>query len=263
MTDAAALRRAHDEVYDGFLELAGTFTTADWDLGTGCPGWRVRDIYAHAIGIERWMLGDLRPDVTVPVELAHVGSAFAREVERDVVARHDVAIGSLLDELRTTFDRRRAWLADLSDDRLDEPLDSPFGPQPAKRILRTRVFDLYAHEQDVRRATARPGNLDGQAAWFTREQVVRALARTLPASVGDQGTVAIEVTAPRRAGYVIDLAAGSLTEPDGAATTTLRLTFADLVALGCGRSDADPAAVEVSGDTELGGAVLRSFAITP
>jgi uncharacterized protein (TIGR03083 family) len=132
-----------------------------------------------------------------------------------------------------------------------------------------RVFDLWAHEQDVRRAAGVPGNLAGPAAEVARGQVLAML----PYLVGKQvapspGTsVAFDVSGPTtlRTTVVVGEDGRASAEPGVAAdaTTTVRTDFETLTRLACGRIDPATAPVELDGDEPLGRQVLDVLAITP
>ncbi len=50
---------------------------------------------------------------------------------------------------------------------------TPFGVEmPYRALMEIRVFDAFAHEQDIRRATGRNGNLTGPAAAIAPRQMV-------------------------------------------------------------------------------------------
>ena len=70
----------------------------------------------------------------------------------------------LIDLLRAAIEARRAALQADPPKAGDDVLGVMGNPVPADRSLPIRVFDLWAHEQDVRIAIGRPGNEDGPAA---------------------------------------------------------------------------------------------------
>jgi hypothetical protein len=55
-----------------------------------------------------------------------------------------------------------------------------FGEMSLEQWLNVRLFDSFSHEQDIRRALHRPGNLDGEPA---RRAVLRGVS-VLPRAVG-------------------------------------------------------------------------------
>ncbi|MDX1620575.1 MAG: maleylpyruvate isomerase family mycothiol-dependent enzyme [Nitriliruptorales bacterium] len=253
---------AHRDLYTSLLHLCEELAPQDWDLSTGCPGWSVRDVVAHVVGVESVLAGDPEPDIDLPDDLPHVKNEFAQYMERHVAARSQLSVADLLLEARDVFSRRLGQVEAVAD--LETELTGPMGSSaPAYRMLPLRVFDMWAHEQDIRRATGRTGHLDGPAVDVSVDRIAKGLAVTLGRSEGLSGTTVIEVTGERETTIGIDLEHGALadvTAPD----VRLSMPFADFVARVCGRSDAPGVdLVLIEGDRELADAVLSRFAITP
>jgi uncharacterized protein (TIGR03083 family) len=162
------------------LELVRSLPDAQWELPTDCPAWTVRDQVSHLIGVERYLLGEPRPEHELPA-LPHVRTDFDRFTELDVDVRRGRDPASLCEELAATLQARLAVLRapTLS---LDTPLPSPFGLRPAEWVLRLRTFDCWMHEQDIRSAVARPGGLDTPAAGLSVAWVRHSLPRVLATS---------------------------------------------------------------------------------
>jgi large subunit ribosomal protein L31 len=153
----ANLLAAHQAIFDGVLAAVDGLDETGWATPTGCPGWDVHDQLAHIVGIERAMLGDPADEVELPDELPHVRNAFGQQVEVAVAARRGRPPAELVAEARETFERRVRFLAAMDAATLGEPLDGPGGMRfKASQMLRTRMFDMTCHEQDVRRAVGRP-----------------------------------------------------------------------------------------------------------
>ena len=140
-----------------------------------------------------------------------------------------------------------------------------------RSLLAIRVFDLWAHEQDIRRALHEPGGLDGVAAAHSRERMLMGAGNELQERLGPAaGTVIVfDVTGPGGALRVDHVrrrarASGQRPFPTWPAST-LRLDLSTLTVLACGRSD-DPGArsrVVVEGDQNLARRVLEDMAVTP
>lgn len=250
---------AHDAVFTGLLDATAGLDDAGWATPTGCPGWDVHDQLAHCVGVERMMLGDPRPSVEVP-DAPHLRNAMGRVIEVDVEVRRGVPGGELRAEAEETFGRRLAMLESMTADDLEAEMDSPIGRHRGAKVLRTRVFDLVAHEQDIRRALGRETELAGAHAEVAVEQVLRAWAAVLPSRLPGRGTVAVEV--PGRDPVVIDLGADGEEAVD--ARARIELTPGEVLSLGCGRSDApDLDELAVEGDRGLASAFHANAAITP
>lgn len=274
----AQLRTAHVRVYDGLMDAVADLDAHGWATPTGCPGWDVHDQLAHVIGVERNMLGDPADDVELPEGLPHLRNDFGRAIEVAVAARRDRSPPQLIEEARETFARRLAAIDAMPAASLSEPLDGPAGMRmKASQMLRTRVFDMVSHEQDIRRALRRPGVTAGPHVDIAVEQVVRAWAKLLPQRHGGRagvlevvvavgGTVREPGTAREQSTVRIDLADGQLhrggTGPTP--TATINLDVPGLLALAGGRTDApDHAAVTADGDGAWAQAVLAAAVITP
>jgi uncharacterized protein (TIGR03083 family) len=261
----AQLLAAHQAVFDGLLAAVEELEEAAWATPTGCPGWDVHDQVAHVVGIERAMLGDPPDEVELPDELPHVRNEFGLQVEVAVAARRGRPPAELVAEARETFERRLRSLAAMDPAVLADPIDGPGGMRfKASQMLRTRLFDMTCHEQDVRRAVGRPGDLDGPHADIAVEQVIRAWARMLPDRLGHDGVLAVEVAGRQRA--TIDLRDGTLRrgeegpEPDA----ILGLDAGQLLAIGTGRSDAPTIDdLRVRGDRQLVERLLAHASVTP
>jgi uncharacterized protein (TIGR03083 family) len=263
----AHLLAAHRAVFDGLLAAVEGLDESGWTTPTGCPGWDVHDQLAHVVGVERAMLGDPPDEVELPDELPHVRNAFGRQVEVAVAARRGRPPAELVAEARETFERRVRHLAAMEASTLAEPMDGPGGMRfKASQMLRTRLFDMTCHEQDVRRAVGRPGDLDGPHADIAVEQVIRAWARNLPERLGADGVGVLGIEVAGRPRATIDLRDGTLRrgeegpEPDA----TLALDAGQLLAIGTGRSDAPTIdELDVRGDRGLVERLLADASVTP
>ena len=124
-------------------------------------------------------------------------------------------------------------------------------------FMRTRVFDSWVHEQDVRTALGRPGGSGGLASDIGVGQVEAAMGFVVgkKAAAPDGSVVRFSVTGPAGDARRFTLAVqGGRARPasDGASpTVTLGLSSLDFVRLGCGRVGA--AEVEAAGRVEMGG----------
>lgn len=237
--------------------LLEELSDTEWHKPTGCPGWDVQDNVSHISALERWAMGDPPPEHTLPPGLEHVRDGTSAFMELPVDYRRSWTAAQVLEEFCELVPIRLAMLRS-SDRPGDEPMPAPFGGEvPYRTLMTLRVFDCYAHEQDIRRATGRSGNLAGQAADLTRRQIVTAwsgLIRSLPEL--RETAVTLELDG---ASYLLT------EEPEDKAKGGLRLTttFENAVALACGRTDGEPAKVDVVGDRSLFDALSSRLAFTP
>ena len=247
---------ALEDTWTALAVLCAELTDEQWDTATGVPGWSVRDNVAHVVGFETSLMGaDPSEAHRVAGDPEHVRNDFGRVMERQVDFRRGWQPEQVLAELVDVTARRLHELR-TNPALLESEVRSPFGPLPLQRMLPTRVFDCYAHEQDVRRALGQPGHLTGPAPERTWGTVTRQLARVLPDRVPDLAgrSVVLEADPMGSAGLL----------GEGAADLHLRVDYAELMALVCGRSDADPDAVEVvHGDAGLLPVLVPALVITP
>ena len=119
------------------IQLCGQLAAPDWDAGSGCPGWTVKDLVAHLAALF-WMVVDpaALPDVTgLPTERAQ--DAYVASKRRlsaaEVAADYEMVSGQALGRL--------AGLASLD---FEVPLGD-LGTYPAHRLPAAFCFDHYIH----------------------------------------------------------------------------------------------------------------------
>lgn len=144
----------------------------------------------------------------------------------------------------------------LDDAGFTETTPGPMGMSlPVGDYLDIVAVDWWMHEQDVRRATGRPGHVDGPAAEHACERLCEWVAAKLDST---EEEVSLVVTGSSGAERRIGRAAAPL---------RLHLVLEDFVALAGGR--AAPEAVLASGRVELEGdpaearRVMEAMAVTP
>lgn len=158
---------AYEQALRAVLKVAEELGPGDWSRPTECPGWTVHDQIAHVVSLEQSLLGDDRPSALGSYG-PHVRNKTGELMEDGVDPLRSATPAELLAGLREVVDRR----ADVLRDGLDPDATTlgPIGTEvPVARFLPIRIFDVWAHEQDVRRAVGRPGDQDGPAARVSRE----------------------------------------------------------------------------------------------
>lgn len=247
------------ESVEAVIALGGGFTGAQWDARTECPAWTVRDVYAHLAGGERWM-ADGHPERD-----AGPGSV----ADAPVAARRDIPGPAVLSELREVYAHRRHQIDAVPEDPAAATLTAYGAPTTVDMLYRLRAFDVWVHEQDIRRAVGIAGNLGTAGARIARDIFVPSLARTVAkrAAAPAGSVVRITVTGPVAADVVVTVDAdgrGRLAPATGdPATAGLAMDWETFSRLAAGRIDPATAPVEVTGDTDLAGRVLRNLAVTP
>jgi uncharacterized protein (TIGR03083 family) len=270
ITNAAGFRKAYAEVFGNVYAMAGGLDDGRALVSTGCPGWTVRDAVAHIVDLESVLLGRPRPDHAVPENLPYIRNEPGKFMEIGVDARRGVPLRDLLAEYQDVTSERLLCLEDLEDSQLDEMGPGFFRPSKVRSFLAIRVFDIWAHEQDLRRALGNPGGFDGIPAAHSRERMLMGAGNSIQERLRPAAGsgVVFDITGPGGAlrGITFDGERGQAGAdiPDAPAAT-LRLDLNTLTVLACGRSD-DPLAgsrVAVEGDQNLGRRVLEDLAVTP
>jgi len=266
-----ALRRGWLESVDSTIAIGRTLTEEQWRLPSPCPGWRLKDLISHLIGIEEFLLDET--SLTAPLDYSSekpwIKNDFGRYNEVAVEMRRGHRGEAILAEfVKVVAARNTAWL-DESRDPSVEITFAPIGTQTLGHFLWRRVFDCWAHNQDLRTPLGLSGDLDGQAASLVYRQVAELLPMVLAKKCGAApgSSAVIEVTGAGCFTYgakVNDQGFGEpLTEAVSEATSTIRLSTHDWYLLTCGREGRERVAPEVHGDHNLAKKLLGHFVITP
>lgn len=253
-----------EQLWASLIELCAGFSDEEWRQPTGCPGWSVQDNVSHLIDYEARALGrPVPPGRAVP--RAHTRNALGEGNEVGVEHRRGLAGAEVLAELQEVTAARSAQLRGLTEDDLLEEVATPAGPGTVATMLRLRVMDTWAHEQDIRRALARPGHDRGPAV----EEAVGHLAGLVPVVVAkragapDGTVVRFEVDGAHRSTIEVVDGRGRVADEDpGTWSVRLAMPPATFVALVGGRSD-PPDDVVIEGDAELGGRIVAALGFMP
>jgi uncharacterized protein (TIGR03083 family) len=250
---------------DGVTDVCSDLTAEQWALPTGCPGWSVRDQVAHLVGLEAALISGAEPEHELVGEFPHVKSPVGEYMERHVDARRHLPADAVLTEFVAVFVERLAALRGVID--FDEPARGPMGSMsPLGRMLGIRVFDIWAHEQDIRRAVGRPGGYDTPAAAVSFERCTTFAGPAKGDLMPDGASLVWQLEGAYAGTLAWSFADGKATVLDAApAQPTVRLT-ADcetFMVLCCGRADARPENVRVEGDAALAQAILADPGFTP
>jgi uncharacterized protein (TIGR03083 family) len=172
----------------------------------------------------------------------------------------------VLAELRETLDRRLAALPAIDPAQQTMLPDGRTGPY--SQFMMFRAFDCWTHEQDIRRAVGRPGNLDAPAADRARHILTAGLPFVVAkrAGSGPGSSVAFKITGPpsfRICVVVGDDGRGALAEPTSDPTVRLELSWEGYLRLAAGRCAAGDVEVTIDGDRDLADRVLGNMAVTP
>jgi len=254
--------------WQALTALGAELATSDWDRPTECPGWTVRDQYAHMIGTESVLLGEPSPP---PVHADHTRNLMGESNEGWVERWRGCSGPEVLAGFRDVTGRRLAALRAMTPEEWEAPTMTPVGPGTYGSFMEIRVFDCWVHEQDVRRAVGRPGHLDGPVVELAMSRVTGALGFVVGKRVapGDGTSVVVELGAPFATTLAVKVAGGraGAVAPPSMPTVHIRSDGEAWLCLGTGRWTADEALargrVALSGDEALARRILEQLATTP
>ena len=256
-----------DQVWASIGDLGSTLDEAEWKAPTEVPGWTVQDNLVHIIALEWLALGRPAPDHEIPDDLPHVKNDFGRINEVFVDSRRDRTGPEALAEFRSVTADRLAQLRAFGPDDFGAASFTPVGPGTVRNLLPFRVFDSWVHEQDMRRAVGRPGDLDGPVADAAFGRVVASMPFVVgkKAQAPQGSTVAFDLTPPLAQRFAVrtDGRAQLLDDVPSAVTVTIATDGETFVRVACGR--VDPAgvlvgdAVHFDGDEALGRRVVEAL----
>ena len=257
-----------EHVWRSMAELGASLDESDWKAPSECPGWTVQDNLVHITALERFSMGDPLPTEDVPDDLPHIKNDVGRSNERWIESRRAWTGADALAEFVATTDARIAGLRELDDDGFAADSWTPMGPGTVASLLGFRLFDSWVHEQDMRVALDRPGDLDSDAARFSTGMMLDVLPYVIGKKVGapDGSTVVLTLTGPipaTSAVAVVDGRARPIDPVPESPTAAVTLASDDYARLACGRADPDEALVTgivaLEGDVELGGRLVREL----
>jgi uncharacterized protein (TIGR03083 family) len=262
----AAWRSTVDDV----VGLLRSLDAEDWTRPTDLPGWDVRGVASHLAHLESELSGVKQERVELP-ERDYYNDTSSRYTELGIVARAGRSGAEITDELEECARNRHEMLL------ADPPTDGTGAPPrtPGKvgwdweTLLSNRVVDVWMHEQDIRRATHRPGGMNTPGA----EHTIGSFTRALPYAVGKRvappagTTVVLDVTGVHPVHLAVEVndqgRAVPVTDEPGQPTVRLRMDLETFAVLAGGRRPASEVPVEVEGDRNLGLRVLEALAVTP
>ncbi|OBF29356.1 hypothetical protein A5724_25735 [Mycobacterium sp. ACS1612] len=235
-----------------------------WRAQTPLPGWTVHDVTAHLTGTESMLQGAAPPEADIDVStLGHVHNDIGVLNERWVRKLRGIRPADLLDEFRTTTDRRRVQLAAMSDDDWNQITATPAGPDTYGRFMRVRDFDCWMHLHDVRDALDQPAaDPTGPAAQLALDEMTASMGFVVGKLGGapEGSRVAIELTGPLA--RTIDVAVegrGQVVDDFGGEKPTATITLDGLLftRLAGGRTAVDHGAVAYGGDEAVGRRIVE------
>jgi uncharacterized protein (TIGR03083 family) len=236
-----------------------------------CPGWRVHDVVAHVAQVHLSKLSRARDGLqpapplageSLPVLIARLNQEFV-----DVAAAWSPRV--LIDLLGHLGPQLDAFLASLDLGDLGPVVSwaAPGVPAPVWLDVAREYTELWAHQQQVRDATGRPGANGAQLTTPVTDTFLRAVPYALRSLSPSPGTcVAISVTGAGAGTWsacrLADHWAIGRGAPAGAAAT-VELSSDCLWRVATGGITVEAAAEQavISGDQALGSAVLGLVSI--
>ena len=264
-----ALRAAWEESVRSTISIGQNLTEEEWCQLSPCPGWRMKDLISHLIGIEELLLDPTEVLIPSTTEKPWIKNEFGSFNEVAVDLRRDRLGAEILAEfIRIVEKRNTAWSFEQRTPEI-EVFFAPVGTVPLGLLLWRRVFDAWAHNQDLRTPLGLTGDLDGKAAALVYHQATKLLPMTFAkkcgASIGD--SIALSITGPGAFNYgaaVNDQGRGEfLVSLPEKPTVSIEMSTHDWYLLACGRDGRDQVAPLIHGDQDLGQRVLENFVITP
>lgn len=253
-----------EQEWSSIDELCSELSPKEWSKPTDCPGWDVKDQLAHMCGIENFLLGEEKLGPPVDPAPAHVRNEFGAVNEAMIEKRRELSPEEILAEFLEVTTARLKVLADAGD--WGAETQGLLGKAPLREVIAIRLLDCFYHEQDIRRATDRPGHMNGDVARFLFERIKNVTPRIVAknAQAADGSTVAFEVDGTK---WTVQVSGGRgvLAEGAGAPAEVIKTDLETFFCLTGGRvtvADAEKSGrLKITGD--LARRVAESATVTP
>ncbi|MCL6104475.1 MAG: maleylpyruvate isomerase N-terminal domain-containing protein [Actinobacteria bacterium] len=247
-------------------ELVSSLDEKEWMLPTDCPGWTIKDQISHIVGTERMLLGEKAPEGVLS-DTANVRNPIGNINELWVDVGRRMSIKDILCKFHEVTSKRIDYLRSMSDEDFSKESWTPIGQAPYSEFMAIRVFDCWVHEQDIRRAVKKHGNLSSLVAAHCQERIKKALPYVVAKKANSPNgslitflitepiydRIPIEVQDGR--GKVVILPQEVVTsQEDSKSIVELEMDFETLVCLSCGRWTVDQAGsrVRIKSSSEAG-----------
>ncbi|MGH9136766.1 MAG: maleylpyruvate isomerase family mycothiol-dependent enzyme, partial [Acidimicrobiales bacterium] len=250
-------------VWESIDHLVDQLDDTDWARPTDCPGWTVKDQLAHVTAIETQLAGRPQPEHVAP-DAPWVRNDFGKITEVGVDYRRPWAPPETIAEFRDVIAERVEQLRALTPEEWAADSWTPVGPGTYGLFMAVRILDCWSHEQDMRRATGRPGNLGGPAPELATDRLLVAVPMVVGKRVAppDGTSVVLRLVGPVERVVAIGVEGGRARRlddepPEPAATITMGSE--SYAVLANGRQE--PSArgdVKVEGDAALGESILAN-----
>jgi uncharacterized protein (TIGR03083 family) len=225
--------------------MLDTLTPRDWSAPTAVEGASVRELVRHLVGVERYVLGQLGrgPAFSAPRREDHY--RISNEAAADLAGASGEAIAT-------------AWWHEVT--RLIA-VCGELGPQhdvayhhlagSVRGMLIVRAFELWTHNDDIRRAVNRPLNpLDDERLSLMSSELMSVLnlGMLLSGTTQPGRTARFNLMGSGGGSYEVALMPG---EVSGTPDITITTTALDICRLASNRLSADVIDLAVDGDRAL------------
>ena len=258
-----------ERVWSAIMTLGSTFTEGEWKTPTDCPGWTVQDQVAHMLGSESRLLGLPVPNHT-PQDPRHVKNESGQRNEVWVDWYRAWSGAQVLQRFQEVTGERLHVLRAMRPEDFAAQTQTPIGPGSMRDLLHIRIFDAWVHEQDMRRAVKRPGDLAGPVAEHAIGRVAMAMPYVVGRKVKPADGTTVVFAMPGAAGRSVALRmeggrAKSLDDIPVTPTVRLSMDAETFACLGCGRwtpeATLQAGKVQITGDIALGQTILAQMNI--
>jgi len=179
------------------LKLLSSFTPAQWDAPTVCPGWSVKDIAAHLLaddlgrlarGRDKHAAAAFAPSGTENIE-GKLLDFINRQNEAWVTSARRLSPRLLIDLLGWSGDETQAYFESLDMFAMGEPV-SWAGPEPAPVWLdiAREYSERWVHQSQIRDAVHAPALTEPRLLLPLLDTLVRALPYTFRDTEALEGT---------------------------------------------------------------------------
>lgn len=215
-----------EQEWSSIDELCSELTPKEWNKPTDCPGWTVKDQLAHMCALESMLLGE-KPAPPLAENPPHVRNEMGVVNEAGIEARRALSPEEILAEFLEVTTARLKVLGEAGD--WGAEVQGLLGRAPLREVIAVRLLDCFYHEQDIRRATSKPGHLNGDVARFLFERMKNVTARIVArnAQAPDGSSVAFDVDGSR---WLVQVSGGRGAIAEGAPAKPDELIKTDLEA---------------------------------
>ena len=251
---------AHETLYATYTTWCETFDIDDLGTQSLCPDWDVRNVIAHAIGVET-VLDGWEPSADSPPPFGKM-KEFGAAVD-------DLTPEDLASKVREATASRLAHLGSMDPGVADAASITPTGVKTYGDFLRIRVFDLWILAHDIAVPLGLSMDTDPLAAEITLDEVAGSIGYIVGKKVGlpDGMSAVVHVTGTveRDIAVVVDGKARAVESVDGP-NVELTADVTTFILLAAGRLDPqaclDDGRIAWTGDAEWGDRMARNLAYT-